>query len=93
MNLADAKTQLEALPGVYDVSVTLTEGHWAFDSLFEGADPDYVQFSVRVASDEILPEETRQGILRIHETLERELGCLVSVTVSAGLRIPVGGGL
>jgi len=91
MTLDDAKASLEALPGVYDVSVMLTEGHWAFDSLFDGAKPDYVQFCVCCASPEILPEETRQSILRIQKTLERELGCFVSVSVSAGLRMPASG--
>ena len=90
MTLDDAKTQLEALPGVYDVSVMLTEGHWAFDFLFDGAKPDYMQFCVHVASPEILPEETRQGILRTQETLEGELGCFVSFVVSAALRTPDG---
>lgn len=88
MTLDDAKVALEALLGVYDVSVMLREGHWTFDSLFDGAKSDYVQFCVRCASPKILPEETRQGILRIHETLERELGCFVSFSVSAGLRMP-----
>ena len=88
MNLQQAQEQLEALPGVYDVSVMLQEGHWAFDSLFDGAEPDFVAWCVRVASPELLPEETRQGILRIRETLESELSCVVSVAVSAGLRMP-----
>ena len=88
MTLDDAKAQLEALPGVYDVSVMLRVGHSAFDSLFDGAEPDFVTWCVRVASPEILPEETRQGILRIREALESELGCVVSFAVSAGLRMP-----
>lgn len=74
MTLNDAKAQLEKLPGVYDVRM----GVW----------PQYIDLVIRIASPEILPEETRQGILRIHETLERELGCQVSFAVSAGLRMP-----
>ena len=80
MTLDDARTQLEALPGVYDVSIVLvraTRRH-----------ARYVQLNVQVASPEILPEETRQGILRIQSTLESELGCFVSFLVSAGLRMP-----
>lgn len=87
MTLSDAKEQLEALPGVYEVSMSV-DRNCAFDSLFDNAKPDYVQFCVRIASPEILPEETRQGILRIRDTLERELGCQVSFAVSAGLRMP-----
>jgi len=83
MTLDDAKAQLEALPGLYEVSRALELG----PSLFS-AKPLFVQFCVRIASPEILPEETRQGILRIRETLESELGCPVSVSVSAGLRMP-----
>lgn len=87
MNLADAKTQLEALPGVYDLIVSadhvmcLTE-----DDL--DTKPEYVRLCVYCASSDLLPEETRQGILRICETLESKLGCTVSFSVSAGLRMP-----
>lgn len=83
MTLDDAKTQLETLPGVYEVNLFVV-----CDDL--DARPEYVRFSVHCRSPEILPEETRQGILRIQETLERELGCFVSITVSAGLRMPDG---
>lgn len=88
MTLDDAKAQLEGLPGVYEVRTGV--GRSTFDSLFDDAKPDYVLFAVRIASPELLPEETRQGILRIHETLESELGCFVSFVVSAGLRMPDG---
>jgi len=88
MTLDDAKAQLEALPGVYEVRTGV--GRSTFDSLFDDAKPDYVLFAVRIASPEIVPEETRQGILRIQDTLERQLGCVVSVSVSAGLRMPDG---
>lgn len=88
MFLDDAKTSLEALPGVYDVSIRVAVGHLAGDyTCFETA-PDYVQLCVRIASPDLLPEETRQGILRIQDTLEREVGCVVSVAASAGLRMP-----
>lgn len=86
MTLDDAKASLEALPGVYDVSVCLQVGHFAYDDLFDGANPDYVSFYIRIRSPELIPEETRQGILRVWQTLERELGCVVSIGVSAGLR-------
>ena len=81
MTLDDAKTQLEALPGVYEVNLFVVRND--LDAM-----PEYAKFCVHVASPEILPEETRQGILRIQETLERELGCFVSFVVSAGLRTP-----
>ena len=95
MTLDDAKASLEALSGVYDVSVFMTVDHHAGDHrafadhcAFGDATPDFVQLRVQVASPEILPEETRQGIMRIRETLKRELGCPVSFSVSAGLRMP-----
>lgn len=81
MTLDDAKAQLEVLPGVYDVCI---------ESWRSGFYVQEVQFCIRIASPELLPEETRQGILRIRETLERELGCIVSVAVSTGLRLPDG---
>jgi len=90
MTLDEAKTQLEALPGVYDVSMMMRMRHWATDLLSDDATPKHVQFCVRIASPDLMPEETRQGILRIQDTLERELGCVVSVSVSAGLRMPSG---
>jgi len=88
MTLDDAKTQLDALPGVYDVSMMFRVRHWARDLLSDDATPKYVRFCIRIASPEIVPEETCQGILRIQDTLERERGCVVSVSVSAGLRMP-----
>lgn len=81
MKLSDAKTQLGALPGVYEVKMFLDRDE--LDSM-----PEYVKFYIRIASPEILPEETRQGILCIQERLEREFGCFVSFSVSAGLRMP-----
>ena len=80
MNLDEAKTELEELPGVYEVNLFVVRND--LDAM-----PEYVRFSVHCRSPEILPEETRQGILRIHETLERDLGCFVSFAVSAGLRM------
>ena len=81
MTLDDATFSLEALPGVYEVNMFVVRND--LDGM-----PEYVRFSVHCRSPEILPEETRQGILRIQETLERELGCFVSFSVSAGLRMP-----
>lgn len=81
MTLADAKTCLEALPGVYEVNSFVVR-----DDL--DARPEYVKFTVHCASPDLLPEETRQGILEVRDTLERELGCLVFFAVSAGLRMP-----
>ena len=83
MNLDEATFSLEALPGVYEVNLFVVRDD--LDAMLE-----YVRFSVHCASPEILPEETRQGILRIQETLERGLGCFVSFVVSAGLRMPDG---
>jgi len=81
MTLDAAKAALEALPGGYDVGILVVEGSVV----------DFVKFSVRVASPDLLPEETRQGILRIQQTLERALGCVVSFAISAGLRMPDSG--
>lgn len=81
MTLDDAKTQLEALPGVYDVSMFVVRSG-------SDARPELVQINVHIASPALFPEETRQGILRIQSTLESELGCFVSFAVSAGLRMP-----
>lgn len=81
MSLDEAKASLEALPGVYEVNTFIAR---------RGPDvrPEHVKICVHCRSPEILPEETRQGILRVHSTLERELGCVVSLAVSAGLRMP-----
>lgn len=87
MNLADAKTQLEALPGVYDLIMFVDHVMCLTKSDLD-AKPEYVRLCVYCASPDLLAEETRQGILKVQHTLERELGCIVSISVSAGLRVP-----
>lgn len=77
MTLDDATEQLEALPGVYEVNMFVPR-----------VALKYVKFCVHCRSLGILPEETRQGILRIRDTLESDFGCVVAVSVSAGLRMP-----
>ena len=81
MTLDDAKAQLEALPGVYEVNTFVRRSH-------PDGRPEGVKFTIHCRSPEILPEQTRLGILGVRDALERELGCLVAVIVSAGLRMP-----
>ena len=81
MTLDEAKAALESLPGVHEVSAFVIR-----DDL--DAMPVYVRLSVRCASPDLLPDETRRGIQEIQETLERDLDCYVAFTVSAGLRMP-----
>ena len=80
MNLDEAKVALEALPGVHEVSAFVVRDDLAM--------PVYVRFTVRCASPDLLPEETRRGIIEIQENLERDPDCYVTITVSAGLRMP-----
>jgi len=80
MTLAEAKAALEVLPGVHEVTEFVVR-----DDL---AKPEYVRFTVRCASPDLLPEETRRGIQEIQDALEKELDCYVIVTVSVGLRMP-----
>jgi len=80
MTLDEAKAAIEALPGVHEVTEFIVR-----DDL---AKPEYVRFTARCASPDLLPEETRRGIQEIRDALEKELDCYVIVTVSAGLRMP-----
>lgn len=87
MNLADAKMQLEALPGVYDLIIFADHVMCLTESDLD-TKPECVRLCVYCAGPDLLAEETRQGILRVQSALESELGCIVSVSVSAGLRVP-----
>jgi len=79
MTLAEAKAALEGLPGVHEVTEFIVR-----DDL---AKPEYVRFTVRCASPDLLPEETRRGIQEIQEKLDSDPDCYVTITVSAGLRM------
>lgn len=80
MTLDDATRRLEGLPGVYEVNTFVVHNQ-------PDAKPEHVKFCIHIASPVLFPEETRLGILGVQDALERELGCLVSIIVSAGLRI------
>ena len=84
MTLDEAKTQLETLPGVYEVNLFVVRND--LDAM-----PEYVRFDIRCASPDLLPDETRRGIEEILDNLERDLDYHVAFTVSAGLRMPASG--
>jgi len=80
MTLDEAKAAIKTLPGVHEVTEFVVR-----DGL---AKPEYVRFTVRCASPDLLPDETRRGIQEIQENLDSDPDCYVTITLSAGLRMP-----
>ena len=89
MTLDEAKAAIEALPGVHEVTEFVVR-----DEL--DAIPVYMRLEVRwlyaptyvAPIVSFLPEETRRGIQVIQENLDSDPDCYVTITVSAGLRMP-----
>ena len=71
MTLAEAKTALESLPGVHEVTEFVVR-----DDL--DAMPVYVRLNIYCTNPDLLPEDTLRDI---HENLTRDLNCMIFINL------------